>query len=172
MTDFKPRLFRTGVASAVLLCFVFSLCGCEAFARKFTRKQKKKEQPVEAMVFLPEVYPDSQASIQDSYRKYFTFWSSWHDELIDSLSEASPSIRRQTDNIQEAINNLEEMKKLLQADKQSMVDPYLSSMAALKVALAQDLYSNNIWSNRGEAEELKRKISRSLQYRQVKDLLR
>ena len=171
MKDFKPRLFRTGVVSAVLICVMFSLCGCEAFARKFTRKQKKQDKPVESMVLSPEVYPESQASIQDSYRQYFTFWSTWHDELIDNLSETSPSIRRQIDSIQEAINNLEE-KKLLKADKQSMVDPYLSSMIALKSSIAQDLYANNIWSNRSEAEQLKRQISRSLQYRQVKDIIR
>jgi hypothetical protein len=172
MTFFNQRLFRACVVSAVLLCVALSMCGCEAFARKFTRKQKKKEQPVESMVLSPEVYPDSQASKQDSYRQYFTFWSSWHDELIDNLSETSPSVRRQMDSVQEAINSLEEMKKLLQADRQTLVDPYLSSMAALKSAISQDLYANNIWSNRSEAEKLKRQISRALQYSQVKDFIK
>jgi hypothetical protein len=42
----------------------------------------------------------------------------------------------------------------------------------LKSSIAQDLYANNVWSNRSEAEQLKRQISRSLQYRQVKDFIR
>lgn len=172
MTDIRPRLFRTGVVSAVLLCFVFSLCGCEAFARKFTRKKKKQDKPAEAMVLAPEVYADRQVTNQDSYRKHYTFWSSWQDELIDNISDSSPSIRKQLDSAQEAINNLEEMKKLLQPEKQSLADIYISSMAVLKSALEQDLYANNIWANRREAEDLKRQISRSLQYRHVKDFIR
>ncbi|MCU0651232.1 MAG: hypothetical protein MUC52_03255 [Candidatus Omnitrophica bacterium] len=171
MKAFRHQFVKTAVAPVIFLCVVVSLCGCEAFARKFTRKPKKKEQPVQNMVLSPEAYDRSGVSKSDAYRQYYTYWSSWHDELIDSLSDFSPSMRRQLDCVKEAVNNLAEMKNLLPEDKKSLVDQYLRDMAQLKADISQDLYSNNSDSNLVRAERIKRDIMRSLQYNNVKDLL-
>jgi hypothetical protein len=148
------------------------MCGCAGLAKKFVRKQKKQEKPQAEMVLDPEVYSDSQANKEDAYRQYFTFWSSWHDELIDTLADQSPNIRRQLDNIQEAINNLSEMHRLLTGDKQTEAASYLVAMNSLKAEILQDIYGNNMWSTRKQAESLKRQINRALQYKQVKDTLK
>ncbi|MFA5150687.1 MAG: hypothetical protein WC433_07270, partial [Candidatus Omnitrophota bacterium] len=60
---------------------LFTLCGCEAFVRKFTRKSKKDKVPVE-MVLAPEEWKGPQMTKEEQYRQYFVFWQSWQDELI------------------------------------------------------------------------------------------
>ena len=168
----RPRLMRAIPACATILCVLLFLCGCEAFARKFTRKQKKEDKPQEIMVLNPQAYPDAKADKEDEYRQYFMFWKSWHEELIDNLSDESPSMRRQLDSVKEAINNLSEMQKLLSGDKRALAGGYLDSMNSLKADIAKDLYYSNAWSLRRQAEDLKNKIGRELQYKQVEDELK
>ena len=172
MIDLKLRMQRAIPACAIFLCVTLIFCGCESFARKFTRKQNKQDSPREEMVLTPDVYSDKYANKEDAYRQYFMFWSSWQDELIDSLSDQSPNIRRQLDSIQEAINNLSQMHDLLSADHQAKADSYLVAMNLLKMEISKDIYGNNIWSNCKQAESLKRQINRDLQYKQVKEYLK
>jgi hypothetical protein len=172
MKYLNARLLRLMFAYMVIVCVALSACGCESFTRKFTRKQKKQDKPQESMVLAPEVYPDSQANKEDAYRQYFTYWSSWHDELLDSLADSSWSMRKLLDSIQEAYNNLAEMAKMLSEDKKIAAEGFLASMNVLKADIERDLYGNNVWSIRKQAESLKRQINRDLQYRQVKDFLR
>ena len=172
MINLRPQLMREIPACAIILCMALSLCGCEAFARKFTRKQKKEDKPQEMMVLKPQAYPDTKVDSKDAYQQYFMFWKSWHEELIDNLSDEPPSMRRQLDSVKEAVNNLSEMQKLLSGDKYARAGEYLVSMNSLKSDIAKDLYYSNTWSLRRQAEDLKNRIERDLQYKQVKDELK
>ncbi|MBP6920823.1 MAG: hypothetical protein KBC23_07545 [Candidatus Omnitrophica bacterium] len=171
MTGLRAGVRHGFCVYAIIVCLTICMCGCEAFARKFTRKPKQASRPAEPMVLAPETYEDRAANKEEAYRRYFTYWSSWHDELLDTLAGGSPSIRRQIDCIQQAVRNLDEMRRLLSGEKQAEAGVCIAAMNALRADVEQDLYGNNTWSIRRQAEDLKRRINRSLRYDQVGNYL-
>ena len=58
-------------------CLVFTLVGCDAFVRKFTRKPKTQEFPEEEMVLAPEEYEPIALSAAERYQQDFFFWKAW-----------------------------------------------------------------------------------------------
>ena len=155
------------VTSSLLLV---TILGCEAFVRKFTRKPKKENLPQEEMVIAPEVYQIPQMTKEDLYRQYFLYWKSWQDELIESLS-GSTNHKRQIGCINEAINNLDQLKSLLNETKQKELDIYLNQLMDLQGLIAQDFYGNNVTGNRLTAERIKRNILKDFSYNKIKDNL-
>jgi len=154
-----------------IFLLVLDLVGCEAFVRKFTRKPKE-DMHQEPMVLAPEEYKPT-LSKEEQYRQYFTFWQAWQEELVASLLVVTERInnKRQVDCANEALNNLMSMKQLLNTDTQKKLDPYLSRMADLKGSIEKDIYGNNIFQNRLEAERLKRDILQNFSFPDIKKLL-
>jgi hypothetical protein len=165
----KLRALR---AIIVLLCVMLFVCGCESLAKKFVRKSKKQADPMQAMVLSPEVYPDSAADKEGSYRHYLALWGGWHDELINSLSDRTGSRHREIESAQGAIDNLLAMQGFFVQDKQSVVGGYLGPMNALRSEIEKDIYGRNRQAACIKAESLKRRINGALQYDQVKDSLK
>jgi len=154
----------------IVYFLIFSLLGCEAFVRKFTRKRKKENLPKEELVLAPEEYKGPQMSKEELYRQYFLFWKSWHDELIGSLSEGA-NRKKQKDCLNETIKNLEQLRALLNDEKKAKLDIYVNQIKNLDKIITQDLYGNNIALNRLTAEQIKRNILRDFSYSKVKDYL-
>ena len=149
---------------------LFSLIGCEAFVKKFTRRPKRstvKEEPVLA----PEEYPLSDISTEERYRQYFLFWKSWQDELITALG-SSDSHKKRQDCLKQAIKNLEEMRFLLFEEKQKELDVYLERLRHLANEISQDVYGSRLTVHKGRAESLKRDILRDFSFPKVKNHLR
>jgi len=154
----------------IVYFLIFSLLGCEAFVRKFTRKPKKGNLPKEELVLAPEEYKGPQMSKEELYRQYFLFWKSWHDELIGSLFEGA-NRKKQKDCLNETIKNLEQLRALLNNEKKAKLDIYMNQIKNLDEIIAQDLYGNNITLNRLTAEQIKRNILRDFSYNKIKDYL-
>ena len=166
------RFLRASVFAGLFVCSIIGLCGCESVAKKFSRKPKPQDKPVANMIVVPENYPASQESKEERYRRFFLYWSSWHSELIDALSESRPNIKKQRSCAEEAIRNLESIKSMLAENKRVKIDGYILSMRALDRNVSGDLYGNNSAANCREAENLERRINRDMQYSIVKgDLL-
>ena len=51
------------IGVSVSCSFLFTLIGCAAFVRKFTRKRKKEDLPQEEMVLAPEEWKGPQMKI-------------------------------------------------------------------------------------------------------------
>lgn len=149
---------------------IFTLAGCEAFVRKFTRKPKKEDIPEGQMVLAPEEYKAPQMTKEERYRQYFLFWQSWHDELISGLLNAS-SHKRQVSCADEAIKNMEQLRLLLSGEKQEKFDIYLKRMKDLRRLIADDIYNTNAVINRSSVERLKRDILRDFSYQDIKNYL-
>jgi len=149
-----------------LLLAIENIYGCETVMRKFTRKPKNEEQPAQTMVLVPEEYKAPQMSKEELYRQYFLYWKSWQDELLESL-QGSPNHKKQIGCTDEAINNLSELKPLLNSDKQKKLDVYINQLRELKRLITKDLYGNNITDNREVAERLKRNILRDFSYNKI-----
>ncbi len=166
-------LFRRVVIACCLFSFVL-LCGCEAFVRKFTRKSKKDEERAPQLVLAPEEYKAPQMSKEEVYRQYFLFWKSWHSELVESFNAAptaSFNYKKPLSCIKESISNLEQLSRLLNAEKQKQLDIYIKKMKMLQDDIAADSYGSSLASFRLKAEDLKRNILRDFSYQKIKDSL-
>jgi len=170
------RLHRLKIPITQILILVsgfwllVTLMGCDAFVRKFTRKPKKEDLPQEEMVLAPEEYKGPQMTKEELYRQYFLFWKSWHDELIESLSQHR-SQKKQIDCMEEAIKNLVNLKALLNINMQKKLDVYLFELKELQNQINKDLYGNNAIINARSAERIKRDILRDFSYNKIKNYL-
>lgn len=143
----------------LIFAFCILLSGCDAFVRKFTRKPKKENLPKEEMVLAPQEYKGPQMSKENLYRQYFLFWRAWHDELVNGLTQ-KVSQKRQIYCAQEVIENLINLKPLLNEEKQKKMDIYISQLKELKELITQDIYSSNATRLAQSAERIKRGILR------------
>ncbi len=158
--------FQAFIFACGLLVLVCGLAGCDAFVRKFTRPPKKKGLSHQEMVLVPQEYKNIDK--EEVYRRYFTFWDSWMDELINAL-ELYPNYKKQVDSTERALRNLTYLKILLNEDAQKRLDVYIDRMIGLKEAVAADHYNNFNDDNRTTAERLKMEISRNFSYSAIKD---
>lgn len=164
-----------GLRTKVLLlviscCLLAALAGCDAFVRKFTRNSKKDAQAKQELVLAPEEYKPPKTTKEEVYRKYFLYWKSWHDELINALLEGL-SNKKQLDCANEAIKNLVELRQTLQEVKQKKLDIYINQLKDLQNAIAQDAYGNIISMNRLTAERIRLRIMHDFSYDKIKDYL-
>lgn len=148
---------------------IFTLLGCEAFVRKFTRKPKNEQVQREEMVLAPQEYV-SELNKEGQYRQYFLFWKSWQDELIQSLLERR-SIKKQVDCAEEAVKNLINLEKLLAPEAQKKLEAYIVQIEQLKGDLSQDELGARTSNNVNSAERIRRNILRDFSYNKIKDQL-
>lgn len=154
----------------LVLCLIGNLLGCDSFVRKFTRKSKNANDKTQELVLSPEEYRPPKMSKEEAYRKYFLYWKSWHDELINALS-GGISNKKQLDCADQAIINLEGLRKTLQEAQQKALDVYIRQLSDLKDDLKADAYGNNMLFNRMAAERIKRNILRDFSYDKIKSNL-
>jgi len=158
--------------NVILICAVwavaFGLLGCEAFVRKFTRKSKKENLPKEEMVLTPVEYKAPEMTKEELYRKYFLYWKSWHDELIESLSREI-NHKKQLSCIAEALENLEQLKNMLKDRARKNIDVFINRLSEAEAQIKNDIYGANAASYRVDLERIKRGILRDLSYGKIKD---
>lgn len=151
-------------------CLLFALIGCDAFVRKFTRKPKKEDLPQEEMILAPEEYKAPVMTKEEQYRHYLLLWQSWQDELLDALLDEG-NHKKQINCADEAIKNLEQLKSLLNVDKQKKIEVYILRLKGIKESLIQDVYGTNNSSSRLIAEKIKRAVLREFAYHKIKGSL-
>ncbi len=151
----------------LILFLIFSLLGCEAFVRKFTRKSKKDKAP-EEMVLAPEEWKGPKMTKEEKYRQYFIFWQSWHDELINALL-SNASQKKRLDCLEQAIKNLVGMRGLLNESKQKQLDVYLRQFNDLREEIQSDIYGSAKDSYRLNAEKLRMNILQRFSYDDIKN---
>ena len=162
--------FRQVLILIVCSAFLINLVGCEAFARKFTRKSKKEKAP-EEMVLSPEEWKGPKMTKEEMYRQYYLFWKSWQDELINALSQGA-SLKKKNDCAEQADKNLLGMRTMLNETKQKQLDIYLKQVDSLASAIKSDIYGASNNSNRQAAENIRRNILQRFSYGDIKnDLL-
>ncbi len=159
-----------------ILCFclslliIFELVGCDAFVRKFTRKKKKDNMPQEEMVVSPQEYPAPVLSKEQLYRKYFLYWQSWQDELIEALLYPT-SRKRMLDCADQSIQNLKYMQVMLNDKAKAKLDNYINQMQGLRSMIDGDIYNQQVVYERSTAERVRRDIFRDFPYHKIKDKL-
>lgn len=148
---------------------ILDLMGCEAFTRKFTRKSKKSDAPIE-MVLVPEEYKGPNMSKEEIYRQYYTYWSTWHDELLNALAQDA-SLKKKTDCAEQALKNLAYMKNMLSPDAQKNFEPQINRLNDLLSDIKSDTYGANNSRAFREAEKIKSNIHKGFIYPKIKNYL-
>lgn len=152
------------------LCLIFSLTGCEAFARKFKRKSKKEALQQEEMVLQPIEYPISQIDKEELYRRYFLYLKSWQDELVESFN-GNINRKKQSECIIQLVRNLNELKQLLKKEKQDIAAVFIKKFQNLQDSLDKDLFNFNTAKIKSQVERLKKDINAELSVAKIKELL-
>lgn len=165
----KSKNFRFYFVLCTCYLLLFSLLGCDAFVRKFTRKPKKDKLHKEELVLEPEDYKGSGLSREELYRQNFLYWKTWQDELLNALSPVNPNHKKQIECISEAIKNLKAVRPLLKSEKQAKLDFYLIQLDELKDSISEDFYEVNMARNRFTSERLKKDILKDFSYSGIKN---
>ncbi len=158
------------VVVSLFCVLLINLAGCESFARKFTRKSKNSNQPIE-MVLVPEEYKGPDMAKEELYRQYFLFWKSWQDELINAL-RYNASLKKKIDCAKEALKNLINMQTLLVEPAQKNFSSYVARSNDLIAQMQSDVYGSNNNRNIQVAEHLKSDIQRGFIYPKIRNYLR
>lgn len=152
------------ILSVIILVFICSSLGCDAFRRKFTRKKKYKE------IIEPVLNPDENVGLfydnDTKYKNYFAYWRGWHDELIQAMSGRSR--KRQRYSLEQAIDNLRLMTELLRGEKQEQLNTYIQKMHKI----SKRLNSNQAFKERDiirELSHIRLAVNKGLHYSKVKD---
>ncbi|TAN60654.1 hypothetical protein EPN16_04850 [bacterium] len=151
-----------------IICFIFSITGCQSFARKFIRKPKgepKKEEPI----FQPQEYPERPQDIGQLYKDYFLFWESWADEMISYLSKDA-NFKKQKECAEQALDNLIKMQSLLSETKANSLGPLVSELAGVK----EEIFSGSLNSSsfsvlRNKVERIKSRVRREFIYKKIQN---
>ncbi|MCQ9207853.1 MAG: hypothetical protein NG712_00495 [Omnitrophica bacterium] len=104
------------------LLLLTTVIGCEAFRKKFVRKAKREK---EIKVVIETYEYESRYSIEESYKRYFLFWRTAHEELINLLDRQDLSRKRRVFVAGKIVENLQHMRQLLLPEKQSELDTHI-----------------------------------------------
>ncbi len=160
-------MMRKWLVFIIGMILVVNLIGCEAFARKFTRKSKKDKNAVE-MVLAPEEWKGPKMTKEERYRQYHLFWKSWHDELINALQQNS-TMKKKVGCCEQAIKNMNGMRSLLNESKQKQLDVYLRQMIDLASEIRSDLYGASANSYCLRLDKLRMHMQEGFSYDDIKN---
>lgn len=153
----------------VLLLVFLSSVGCATVQKKFTRKKKEPAHKPAAVYIEQEGSYQKKYSNEYYYKTHFTFWTSWHEELLGDLDGNQKKMQRSSE---EAWNHLVEMSKYLKPEKRA-------ELAPLKVdfeKIYQKIKKGNFRPSdkpllRTELERIGRIIASNFYYNKIKDNL-
>jgi len=139
------------------------LGGCSyEWQRKFIRQTKVREKKIPRF----DVYQEQRA-FPELYREHFTYWKSWHRDLIENLGRNRKKDMR---NLKEARRQLESLAKYLQQEKVEVVKSVIISFDKLTKALKSNSgIPVNYPVLQKRLEFLQSRIERNLRIKKVKD---
>jgi hypothetical protein len=152
-----------------VLCFVFCVCGCEAFRKKFVRKPKK-EKEIKVIVRTQEYeYP---YSVVVAYKNYYLYWRAAHEELYQLLSSQDDNRKKRIFTAKRIVENLLQMQQLLLPEKRSKIDDYIAELNRIVQQL--DRYKLTRLQKlriKSTLDKQRRQIQKELHYRHIQDYL-
>ena len=131
---------KQSLTFVLLILYTLTMSGCsyEVFQRKFVRKKKKNISPSPIYHVQPFVKPSNI----DIYKHAFLFWKTWETELLIALSPSGyPRVVNKLkvkECLEQAINNLEQMKACLSQSKAQELGVYLKTLQEFNALFAKD----------------------------------
>ena len=159
---------RRKLAAGFFLFLALGLTGCatlpSSLQRKFTRKKKEPLHRT-STVYLDQGPQQKQFSNEYYYKTHFTFWKTWHDDLLASLDGNSKKLKRASE---EAYSHLEQMSRYLKPEKQAELKPLLEELGLYRKKFSHGDYAS-AGSIRPDLERLKRLVSNDFYFEKVKE---
>ncbi len=160
---------RTKISVPILLCLSLTLTGCEAFRKKFVRKSKR-EKEVNVVIDIKEY--ESEYSLKEAYKKYFTFWRAWRDELLTSLDAQDLNRKKQVLAAKRTLESLQQMRELILPEKQARLDVFIleqkdivRQLEGYNLSHVQKVRIKNM------LEKQRRQIQKEFKYNQIEKFL-
>ena len=156
---------RTKTVMAWLLVAAMGLSGCESLPKKFIRKPKEPlHRP--AAVYLDEGPYQKQFSNEYYYKTHFTFWRTWHDDMLDNLTGNSKKLERTAE---ESYSHLEQMSRYLKPERKAQLDPLVAEMDRYRKRFRDNAPSRTEAAGmRTDLERVRRLVSNDFYYDKVK----
>ena len=155
-------------AWVLLVGFAVTSAGCSSsMQRKFVRKKK---QPAHTASVIPLQEGPYQKKYSNSYyyKTHYTFWRSWHGELIDNLGGNQKKVERCG---QESVGHLTEISKYLMPDQKAALEEHLRELEKIVARLGSGTYSSEEGRIRVDLERIKRLVSNDFYYDKVKEFV-
>ncbi len=150
--------------SIVLLIVLLGSSGCASVQKKFTRKKKTPSHIPTAIYFHEGPYQKKYSNVY-YYKTHFTFWKSWHDELINQLGSNQKKVKRCA---QEALGHLTEMSHYLVEEKVEELQPRLDVLAGITKRIENSHVAESEEGGvRVELEKTRRLIANNFYYDKV-----
>jgi len=151
---------RCGIL-ALGVCFLFVALateGCEPILKKFRRQKKKAtEESSEIPILEPIEYPKKIYSAEDVYKKHFSLWKIWQNDLIENMGNTDNK-KRLFSLVGQVATNLSEMQKLLSQEKQSGLKKAIDTLGKFKNDLAAPVSVRSISSWKTELKLMEKNI--------------
>lgn len=119
--------FKRFISSLVLIPILFSLFGCAAFRRKFTRPTKVKPKEAVQVFYEEEIYPAPRH--RESYEEAYFLWKAWHGEALSALPLNQ---KRSLHALQQAVEQLQVMKSHVAKEAASRLTVPLQKLEKVK----------------------------------------
>lgn len=153
----------------LIALMVFDAAGCATVQKKFTRK-KKEPKHVPTAIYLQEGPYQKKYSNAYYYKSHYTFWKSWHEDLLKQLGGNHKKVARCA---QEASGHLNEMYQYLVPEKQSSLKPQVDALNKIAKQIESRQFTQ---SEEGpmlvELQKIKRIVSNDYYFNKVQnDLL-
>ena len=166
-------IFKRSAVFSFLIIFLFTSMGCESLRKKFIRQKKKDQQDTSEVIPIlePIDYPEPIYSPLKEYQKHYSMWKVWQRELLIGLEQAA-SAKQELYDLDQILTQLQEMEKLLVADKQAKFSSLTAQFESLKDQLSQPGPFRNTTNIKLKIESLGKTIREEYKFEKMKDHLR
>jgi len=133
-------------------------------------RRSTKEKEVKVVIETYEYEP--KYSLEQTYKRYFLFWRTAHEELITLLNMQDVSRKKRVFTAEKIIENLQHMRQLVLPEKQSELDAHiLEQENILKQLERYKLRRAQMLRIKSTLKEQKRQIREEFSYEEMQGYL-
>ncbi len=166
------NIFRRSWFSVCVVCLaaVVLLTGCEPLRKKFTRQKKKSDAVNQKFIPVldPEEYHVKQYGAEESYAQHYSLLKVWFSDFA-STYEQTVNEKRQLYNLNAALEELQEMKKLLKSPVLEELSGIEKQILYIRGEYEKSKAFRNDARIRSEIREVQSKVNKKFKTELVKE---
>ena len=145
----------------LLACVASSFIGCATAKKKFIRKRPDKA--VQPVMYTEEEQVQKYSN-KYQYTTHFTYWRTWHSELLAYLGQ---NTKREKRAAEEAVGHLDGMKRYLTEPKKSELETEIAVLKDALVTIERGMSGQRVNLTQ-KLERSQRVINSDFQFEKVK----